>query len=321
MEVNSYEVVSFHKTPLARIHSVLHSEEAKKYLDSIKEIFEQHSNKEHNLDIDRVRRFVENEVGISVNCSVYVINQGEQDDLQDEFEKMSETYALDTGVHGAFDPSTNSVIVFDDKSPKVHLESIVVHEMLHSIGYKSQVVEYRDNSLLYKSKRSGLSITGEKDYGDSFEEGVAEHYAVKYRQKFADAVFFTKISKYVGHAVHGYEDFKGTVTRSYRHSDVKLDLPTGYLSVDSDSIYSNRSQIFAYAFDLMNDEVYKKTAQNLEVLSINAKRNPSKIKDLAHAIDSTFGKGTYLKFQNISYSGDSIEELIKFIDTIKGLKD
>jgi hypothetical protein len=160
-------------------------------------------------------------------------------------------------------------------------------------------------------------VAGEKDYGESFEEGLAEHYAVKYRRKFADTGFFAELSKHMGRTVHGFYDIGGKATLSFRDTDATFDLPTGYLSVDSESIHSNLSQIFAYVFDLMNDAVYKKTDQNLEVLSLNAKRNPSRVKDLGGAIDAAIGKGTYLRFQKILYSEESVKELAEFADIIK----
>ena len=96
-------------------------------------------------------------------------------------------------------------------------------------------------------------------------------------------------------------DHVDPVNYQFEEDGPSVSVPVKYGQVYPDDFGLNSNSLAAYSMDLLEAVVYKKTGVQIRPIFAEARKDPSKIKELAGVVDNALGQGSYQKLRTTKY--------------------
>lgn len=298
-------------------------ESVRRDIELRKSIYEKYHKPElaSQLNIQRVRDFIEKETGQKVDAEIYVINKDDKALLKQEKLFIKDRYI---DFSDMYDNHTHSALVFSNEDDYIfNTESRLVHELAHSTGLRVLTIstQFKDGNtdVTYQTDRLGLRT--DSQHGSFLEEMFASSIERKYFEKFAETDYFKSLSRRAKRPVNSFEDVN-KMTFTFPNppvDDLKgVSVPLKYANLSKNDLTAGQSCLTAYSFDLLADVIYKKSGEDLKTIMMQTRRDPHKLKKLVDVIEGALGKGAFKILQNTTYGNP--EDLPSIVSTTKYLQ-
>lgn len=292
--------------------------------NKLRQIIEKHHNPEtlDRLNHQRARSFIKRKTGVEANCAIYCIDDENYYDIMSQFFDDDQDIP---SLGGFYDSRSHAIVLFyDTNAPVIINESILVHELAHSTGYRTMDIEKsknEDDKVAVATSRLGFSTRFYNQdgsvgrYGRFFEELCVSQIQIEYLHTFAPKSFYAQLATSAKLDISSPEkqDFERLVYPMYSpDNELRIYIPALYMMISEGKLLIEQSSKLALIGDLIQYHM-EKNGVNFSELLIASRQNLTLIKFLARSLKVLFGEQHYSLLQKIPVNDPKYSDILFYL--------